>query len=199
MRFTSHLDLQRTMERTIRRAGLPLSYSQGFNPHPKLIIAAALPLGITSECELLEIWLDNEISANEIILSLRDSVPPGIEIHKAESIDLNSPKLPNRVKAVIYEVTFLEPIPELKIQVYNTLSTSSLIRERRGKTYDLRPLINDIEEIPENQQGLQRIRLSLKNSPGETGRPDEVLFALNINPNYALIHRTEIILKTIKL
>ena len=60
MRYTSHLDVHRTWERTLRRARLPLAYSQGFNPRPKINLAAALPLGFTSDCEIVEFWLDEE-------------------------------------------------------------------------------------------------------------------------------------------
>jgi radical SAM-linked protein len=48
MRYTGHLDLYRTWERTLRRAGLPLAYSQGFKPHPRIVLACALPLGCTT-------------------------------------------------------------------------------------------------------------------------------------------------------
>ena len=194
MRYTSHLDLQRTWERTIRRAGLPLLYSQGFNPRPKLNLAAALPLGITSECELLDIWLNQEMDPDHISDILGGSIPPGIEIHKVDNVDLDTSKLPSLIDSVIYEITLLDPVPKLPTKVITLLSSSSVIRERRGKKYDLRPLINNIEEMPDNQVGQQQIRISLKNQPGQTGRPDEVLLSLNINPNNTLIHRTEIIL-----
>ena len=59
MRYTSHLDLHRTWERTIRRANLPLAYSQGYNPHPRINLASALPLGFTSDCEVVEASSDS--------------------------------------------------------------------------------------------------------------------------------------------
>jgi radical SAM-linked protein len=58
MRFTGHLDLHRTWERCFRRARLPLAYTQGFNPHPRLNLAAALPLGFTSQGEMIDAWLE---------------------------------------------------------------------------------------------------------------------------------------------
>ena len=57
LKYTGHLNLHRTLERTFRRAGLPLAYSQGFNPQPRMNLAEALPLGITSECEVMDVWL----------------------------------------------------------------------------------------------------------------------------------------------
>jgi len=78
MRYTSHLDVHRTWERTLRRARLPLAYSQGFNKRPKINLAAALPLGFTSSCEIVEFWLDGDPSKNEIESRLKEAAPPGI-------------------------------------------------------------------------------------------------------------------------
>jgi radical SAM-linked protein len=65
MRFTGHLDLHKAWERALRRAGsrsaLRLAYSQGFHPQPRIHLACALPLGFTSECEVVDVWLENEI------------------------------------------------------------------------------------------------------------------------------------------
>lgn len=66
MRFTGNLDLHRTWERTIRRAGLPLAYSQGFHPQPRLNLASALPLGFTSQFEMVDVWLENEMPLEQI-------------------------------------------------------------------------------------------------------------------------------------
>ena len=70
-RFTSHLDLHRAWGRLLRRAGLPLLYSQGFNPRPRIQLSTALPLGCTSEHELADIWLTEEIPCSEILERLQ--------------------------------------------------------------------------------------------------------------------------------
>jgi radical SAM-linked protein len=56
-RFIGHLDLARTLERMLNRAQIPLAYTQGYNPRPRMQLATALPLGFTSECEIADIWL----------------------------------------------------------------------------------------------------------------------------------------------
>jgi radical SAM-linked protein len=195
MRYTSHLDLQRTWERTIRRAQLPLAYSQGFNPRPKLVLAAALPLGITSECEIIEFWLEEEVPLSLIETCLDEALPPGIRIRRIESIGLTCPKLPNLMEKSIYEVTLLESIPNLDKRIANLLQRQEVIRERRGKRYDLRPLILSVEGMKAASNGEQRIRMDLLAKPGNTGRPDEVLKALDINFHLVRIHRKEIILE----
>ena len=66
LRYTGHLDLHKLWERAARRAELPLAYSQGFHPQPKMNIAAALPLGFSSRCEVMDMRLEHEIPAGRI-------------------------------------------------------------------------------------------------------------------------------------
>jgi len=87
MRFTSHLDLHKTWERTLRRANLPLAYSQGFNPHPHINLASALPLGFTGEAEVVDIWLDQTLLVPQIASDLERAAPPGIKISKIQEMD----------------------------------------------------------------------------------------------------------------
>ncbi len=79
-RFLSHLDLMRTMERAFRRAGLPLAFSEGFNPHPKVSFASALAVGVTSEGEYLDVELQEEISIEEIKARLSEALPAGLVV-----------------------------------------------------------------------------------------------------------------------
>ena len=86
MRFTGHLDLHRTLERTMRRANLPLTYSEGFNPRPKITLASALPLGFTSEAEVVDFWLKEDLPIKEISMALVKAAPPGIVFHQFEEV-----------------------------------------------------------------------------------------------------------------
>jgi radical SAM-linked protein len=190
MRYTSHLDVHRTWERTLRRARLPLSYSQGFNPRPKINLAAALPLGFTSDCEMVEFWLDNDITLNQIESQLREASPPGIEIHNIEEVDPRNPKIPNLIDSADYQVMLLEPVPELDARVNQLLSEQHIERERRGKTYDLRPLIEKL--VSKDSQTLE-LRLAAR--ANATGRPEEVLLALEIDPLTTRVHRSGLNMK----
>ena len=190
MRYTSHLDVHRTWERTLRRARLPLAYSQGFNKRPKINLAVALPLGFTSECELVEFWLDGTPTLSEVESRLREAGPPGIEIYSVEEIDLKTPKVPNLVDSSKYDVTLLVPVDDLDQRVSEVVDAESLPRERRGKPYDLRPLIEDIQI-----RDAHNLDLQLAARSGATGRPEEVLLALGIDPVAARVHRTALILK----
>lgn len=194
MRYTSHLDVHRTWERTLRRARLPLAYSQGFNKRPKINLAAALPLGFTSDCEMVEFWLDNEITPNEVESRLKEAAPPGIEILSIEEIDSKTPKIPNLVDSADYVVLLLDPVPDLKQRVGEILKAENIVRERRNKTYDLRPLIEELHlvEMPDGNPGLE-LRLAART--GATGRPEEILLAMGIDPFSARVHRRALNLK----
>jgi len=193
MRFTSHLDLHRTWERTFRRAGLPLAYTQGFNPHPRINLAAALPLGFTGSQEVVDTILEQELPLEEIIAALRRAAPPGLEILTLEEVPQGQPALQTRLIASEYVLTFLDPQPELEPRLQQLLDAPSLPRERRGKPYDLRPLIYSAALLPPDESGCQRVRLELSSREGATGRPDEVVHALTGDPLAARIHRTRLI------
>ncbi len=190
MRYTSHLDLQRTWERTLRRAQLPLAYSQGFNPHPKINLGAALPLGFTSDAEIIEVWLEEQAPLREIESALTPVLPPGLKVQDIQETERRVPKLQNLIQSTKYQVKLAESTPDLAERVADLLSKTSIIRQRRGKEYDLRPLILALENEEE-----RHLQMHLRAQPGATGRPDEVLLALDIDPLSAHIHRSEIILE----
>lgn len=196
MRFTSHLDLFSTLERTLRRANLPLVYSQGFTPRPKISLASALPLGYTSEYERAEFFLKEEIAPKEVAAAIIKAAPPGITLLHTEMPNPDAPKLQNALTSASFRATLLNPHPTLAEDVQAMLDAPSLMREkiRKGKKkiYDLRHLILGIEVLPPDEENRQQIHLHLRAEPGATGRPDDVLKELGIDPLACLIHRTEL-------
>ena len=196
LRYIGHLDLHRVWERAMRRAELPLSYSQGFHPQPKISLAAALPLGFSSRAEVLDVRLNNEIPTEEISARLKDSLPPNIQVTNVEEVDEKLPALQTTVLSAAYDVHLTETVDgsDLKRKVESLMMTESLIRERRGKTYDLRPLIEMMSVIT-NADGKVWLKLTLAAREGATGRPEEVLSALDIEPETARVERTRLIFK----
>ncbi len=194
LRFTGHLDLHHALERMLRRASLPLAYSQGFNPRPRLNLASALPLGFTSDCELADFWLEEDLPADQLLGDLRCASPPGLQILALECILQKQPSLQKQVIASEYEVQIRQQVPlnTLQTRVHTLLSADSLLRKRRGKEYDLRPLIEALNTDAE-ENGQLRLRMRLSNLPGATGRPEEVLQALDLDPTYALVIRKRLI------
>jgi len=192
MRYTGHLDLQRAWERTFRRAGLPLAYSQGFHPQPKLNLACALPLGFTSECEVIDAWLEAVLSNSDIQTALAGALPPGIRIHTLEEIDPRSPALQTQVQSTEYWVTLLDALPDLDARLERVLSASSIPRQRRGKSYDLRPLIEEIQHLEDGTDHLPRLAMRLAARESATGRPEEVLAELGVGIEAARVHRIKL-------
>ena len=193
MRYTSHLDLHRAWERTLRRAELPLAYSQGFNPRPKINLASALPLGFTSEYEVIDVRLEKDLPLEEIAVALERSLPPGLHLNEITEIDLKAPVLQSQLLASEIEITFLDPFPDLEERIRALLYTHELPRERRGKAYDLCPLIEDLHLMAEDSDGCQRLFARLSAREGATARPEEVVDALGYDPLAARVHRTRII------
>jgi radical SAM-linked protein len=193
MRYTGHLDLHRAWERTFRRAKLPIAYSQGFHPQPRINLASALPLGFTSSNEMADIWLEQEIPLHEILSQLENALPPGIKLLEVKQVGEQEPALQSRVVASEYEITLMEPDDQLDRHLEELLAEVTLPRERRGKQYDLRPLIEDLHRLPNDDQSRPRLFLRMTTKAGATGRPEELLSALDILPASALIHRTRIL------
>jgi radical SAM-linked protein len=194
LRYTGHLDLHRLWERAMRRADLPLSYSQGFHPQPKISIAAALPLGFSSRGEVLDVRFNEEIPTEEIAARLKDSLPPDIQIIHVEIVGEREPALQTQVLSAAYDVHLTEPVDgsELKRKVEELLASESLPRERRNKFYDLRPLIETLNIITK-ADGKVWMQMKLAARDGATGRPEEVLNALGIEPEYTRVERTQLI------
>ena len=193
LRYTGHLDLHRLWERAMRRAGLPISYSLGFHPQPKISLAAALPLGFSSRGEVLDVRFNEEIPVDEIAARLKDNLPPDIEVTKIESVDEREPALQTQVLSAAYDVHLTEPVvgSDLTRKVGEVMMSETLPRERRGKFYDLRPLIEMLSVVTE-ANGEIWLRMTLSARDGATGRPDEVLNALGIEPEYARVERTRL-------
>lgn len=191
LRYTGHLDLHKLWERAARRAELPLAYSQGFHPQPKMSLAAALPLGFSSTCEALDMRLERDVELDGLRERLNATLPPGVRVLGIEPADEHAPALQAQVAEAEYKVELREQVDpsELKRRVEAALASISIPRVRRGKSYDLRPLIESIEVRDD------KIVMRLAAREGATGRPEEVLDVLGIAFEETRIERTRLIFK----
>jgi radical SAM-linked protein len=192
MRFTGHLDLHHTWERVFRRAKLPLAYSQGFHPQPRLNLACALPLGFTSQAEVIDAWLEENLPLEQVLEDLNTAVPPGIRLIKLEYVDPRLPSLQTQVLSVDYEMEFLENIPDLESRVQFLLEAEALPRQRNGKNYDLRPLIEGVTVNPTSSNEHMKACICLSAREGATGRPEEFIGALGLDIGSVRVHRVKI-------
>jgi radical SAM-linked protein len=197
LRYIGHLDLHKMWERTARRAGLPLAYSQGFHPQPKLQLASALPLGHSSRCELVDIWTKTDMDLAGLPKTIQDAVPSGLKILSVDVVDEAAPPLQTMVISSEFEVTLLDEIDtdQLTRSLSTLMEAESILRERRGKAYNLRPLIESLSFETDNTGLKGKITMRLTAREGATGRPDEVLDALGIPLESTRIERTGLIFK----
>ena len=197
LKFISHLDLSRGWERAFRRAGLPVAYSQGFNPRPRFQMAAALPVGVTGRAELLDLWLTEPMSPEEVLSRLRPVLPAGLEALDAEVVDLREPSLQSVMNAADYRVVVgsQETTAAIRTRIQGLLDARTIPRQRHHKgkvqSYDLRPLLQSLAVEP-GQVGEQVVTMRLQASPEGAGRPDEVLEALGLSLGMHTMERTNL-------
>ena len=192
MRVTGHMDLHRSLERALRRAGLPLTHSQGFTKRPKINLASALPLGVTGEAELADIWLDEAVPPQEALDRIRAQAPPGIRLDEIVEVSEETAKLQQAIRASDFAVTLLDPLPDLDDRIADFLAAESLPRVRRKKEYDLRPLVLELRRVDDDESGRRRLFMSLLTQEAATGRADEVVGALGGDPLAIRVHRLRI-------
>jgi len=196
MKFSGHLDLHKTWERTLRRARLPLAYSEGFNPQPKIQLAAALPLGFTSECEVLDVWMETAQDLGGMRAALERAAPPGITLIEIEEAPAKSPALQTQVVSAEYRVGVSSPLnpAEMNARIAGVLAAPEIRRTRREREYDLRPLIESLARVESDEPG-HALVMRLAAREGATGRPEAVVDALGADAAQATFHRTKLILR----
>jgi radical SAM-linked protein len=200
LRFIGHLDLHRTWERTLRRAGAPLAYSEGYNPRPRLNLGLALPLGCTSQGDLLDVMLEASWESEDLCQALRQAAPPGLIVEAVWPVPPGTPPLQREVSSCEYEVELVADadVPYLQDAIQRLLGSDSLPRERRGKSYDLRPLVDGLTlEIGERAER-PRLVMQLAAREGATGRPEEVLLELGLDPLAHVPHRARVLGPTVE-
>lgn len=179
-RFLSHLDLVRTFERAVRRAGLPVAFSQGFNPHPRFSFAAPLPVGVAGEQEYLDIELEQNISPKEIFFRLSGVFPAGLQIKEVRPLEDNAPPLLAALEKAGYEVeaelseAVTNAALQKNIRSFLALEVVNVVKKKKGelKTRNIRPGIYRLRGKVEKK----RVVLEMELQAGNAGhvRPEEV-------------------------
>lgn len=188
IKFTGALDMQKIWERSCRRANLPIAYSQGFHPQARIQQAAPLPLGIEGLSEIVDIWFNLVDVPDNLETNINQALPPGLSVKEIQLVDVREPSMQNRIYSSIYSIRNID-IDEclLKGEINKLLSSTDFYCERRGKRFNLRERINSIEIISKDD-GIF-LRMDLKQLPGMTGRPEDVVNNLGIEANKTRIVR----------
>ena len=200
MRYTSHLDLQKVWIRALLRAKLPLAYTQGFHPTPKVAYAWPLPLGWGTKGELMDIWLDDpegkETDPEVFIRDVNNSLPAGLRILEIGKLPYSDPALTIIIQSAVYQIFFSEikDMEELNSKMSLLMDQDTIERERRGKIYDMKPLIEDWS-CWKTTDGEVFMAIQMAARDSAMGRPDELAAALGFDPFAVNIIREKYILQ----
>jgi radical SAM-linked protein len=176
LRFISHLDVSRTWERVLRRAGIPIAYTKGYHPHPRMVFAAALPVGCTGEAEVMDIILAQSVPPRRVLQGLAHHMPEGLEARDVTSVYARAPALPTLLYGADYDsvIQTEQSLADASQRCRGLLARDAIPRVYRGRGYDLRPLVDDLEVLHASARHLV-VRMQLAAGERGTGRPDEVL------------------------
>lgn len=205
LRFLSHLNQQRLFQRAFRRANLPLAYSQGFNPHPRMSFALAMSVGLISDCEYGEVILEEAITASLFIEKMNRVLPDGLKILKARIADDTKGSLSSMLLASDYElrVKTIRPMTreEVEEHIENYLKCDKIFIEKRNKKKkmvekEIRAFIKSIALTKIDDLGRATFNISLNYLDQQTVKPELILESINkeeklifeIDPTI-LIHR----------
>lgn len=199
VKFISHLDILRLWQRALHRAEIPLAYSEGFNPHPRISLAAPLPIGVTSQAELMGTLCTKRVSPHFFTAVVSQQLPPGIEILQVYQVALTMPSLQSKVRSAEYrvEVETEKGQKDIESALTKLLSMKYLPwqhqRDTGTRNYDLRALIDDLWLI-DWRSGYCTLGMKLRCDNSGSGRPEQVTTALGFIHHPQLIHRTKLIL-----
>lgn len=195
LKYTSNLDIAKIWERALRRADLPILYTQGFNTRPRIQLAMPLPLGITSECEILDAALRERIEFQEaeLIDRLLQVAPRGLTIHAIAEVEARASAMQSLVISAEYRIRFEDGVDAamLRARIDDLLNRESIIvekvRKRRRSVMDLRPLIIELYLDEAND-------LIAHLSVGDRGnmRPDQLIEQMGLADEYFSAHRRKL-------
>jgi len=201
IKFISHLDIIRLWQRALHRGEIPLAYSEGFNPHPRISLAAPLAIGVTSEAELMDIFCTKWLSPHWFTTAVSQQLPSGIKILQVYPIALSQPSLQSQVRYAEYrvEVETEKELMDIESGLSSLLSAEHLPwqhqRDTGMRSYDLRALIDNLWLI-ECHHPYCTIGMRLRCDNSGSGRPEQVTTALGFTRYPQSIHRIKLILQT---
>jgi radical SAM-linked protein len=204
LRFASHRDFQRSLERALRRAGVPMAYSAGFTPHPRISYANAAPTGAASEAEYLEIALTRRCDPGLVRAALDEALPPGLDV--VDVVESHGGSLPDRLEGSVWQVELPGVPPEEarralaeflaadRVEVQRVFKTGPRSFDARGAVLRAEVLPGEVpSDGPESPSGpvpqggtgpCAILRLVVRHTTPAV-RPDDVLVALRSQASLA--------------
>ncbi|MBP2649630.1 MAG: hypothetical protein H6Q74_455 [Firmicutes bacterium] len=209
IRYISHLDYARTIERALRRTKMPLAYSEGFNPHMKLSFASALSVGVTSMAEYMEVELTDQVSTEQLRMALAQQLPPSIVINRVKEVVGKQAALMAVVNIAAYRIVVpwqTVEAPEaakIALEKFNNSPAVLYIKEnpKGRREIDIKNYIAEAVISNPTPEGIN-LTMLIKITPTGSVKPSEVLkvltedFALPVNSKSALIIRLGLYVET---
>ena len=197
VQYISHLDVLRFWERAIRRAGLPLSYSQGFTPHPKLAFASPLPVGFTAEREVMDVTLDSRTPVEEFRSRLSTEATEDLSVVAVQEVALSSPPPQAAMLWADYRAILTGVMPGQAEETVRAFLARDAMpwREERGervREYDLRKATANLRSAP--VEGGVELTMRLRADQELTARPEAIVAALFPGAAAVKYARTAIVL-----
>ena len=177
----SHLEVAHTLERTVRRAGLPFAISQGFSPHMKIAFGAALPVGVGSTCEVFDLQLTDYVAPDKALAALQAASVSGLMVQECRYVEKSAPAASVAFPFSTYEVRFVAPASTIEVP-----ETISVIRKRKEKVLEVSSFLARPFALADD--GL-RATFTLEAKPTGSLRPDVLLEHCSIDAEVSAITR----------
>ncbi|MBC2933234.1 TIGR03936 family radical SAM-associated protein [Nocardioides sp. zg-1228] len=179
LRFTSHRDFSRAFERAVFRARIPMAYSSGFNPHPRISYAGAAPTGSASEAEYLELALAEVLVPAEVHAVLDEALPPGLDV--LDVVESTGGSLADLLEASRWRIAVVADRATVVDAVARFLAADEVLVERMTKKgmreFDARDAVASLVVLPDDGEGRTTLDVVLRHGTPSV-RPDDVLRAL---------------------
>ena len=179
IRHIGHLDIQRSVQRGLRRSGLPVAYSNGFNPHILITFASALSTGACGLREIMDVTMAEEVTAEEFLERMNKAMPPEMRLSEARALDQKHPALMASLRAAKYDLLIRDPeqAEKLAAAIPGMMEKETVMAMRKTKTAlkecDIKPLIHELKS--EGQHILATLTLTER----EACKPGMLIEALS--------------------
>ncbi len=188
MRFASSRDFSRSLERALRRAAVPMAYSAGFHPHPKISYANGAPTGAASEAEYFEISVVERVDPESVRVALDAALPEGLDI--VEVVEAGPGSLADRLQASVWQIELARlPAPVAQDAVGRFLAQERVEVTRMFKTgarsFDARGPVVSVDILPGSDEHCAILRVVVRHTTPSV-RPDDILTALRAVTEFSL-------------
>ncbi len=191
-RYISHLDLMRVVQRSLRRASLPVDYSQGFNPHALLSFATAVPVGCSSACEIMDVKLNNDVLPDDFCDAINRALPAGMRVLRALCAKDEAPAPMAAVQAARYTIALCGLWADAVRDFLAADQRLAMKKSKKGmREVDIRPMVYELSA--EEKNGETELACILRHDSALALKPSLLVEALGTQGEQA--HRTALLIK----